>query len=242
MGAISVIRIVVLALSTVFSVVVLGLAAHLLWLTSYWFAIYFIFCALGVAAAGLSLLTLPVMLVTDFIRRGAFTSMVVVELVWLFILWILWVATAAEAVNTSTYYFPYGCIDGGDPIVLQACHEVQAIEAFSFLVFIILLVYTVLLLISALVAASRGDRVWLSSVRETTFFRSSNPPAQQHPMGQYNGTPAPQHQAVPQQYVGTPVQPQYIGSPVQPQYTGSTVPSQQPYPGIPGAHSQAISV
>ncbi|KAF8841942.1 hypothetical protein BDN67DRAFT_471233 [Paxillus ammoniavirescens] len=233
MGAISAIRIAVLASSTLFSIIVLGLAAHLLWLTLFWFNLYFIFCALGVAAAGLSLLTLPVMLVTDFLRRGAFTSMVVVELVWLSILWVLWVATAAEAVNASTYYFPYGCIDEGDPTVLQACHEIQAVEAFSFLIFIILMLYTVLLLISALVAASRGDRVWLSTVKDSTFFRSSNPPAQQHPMGQYSGTPAAQHQAVPQQYIGTPVQPQY---------SGSTVPSQQPYPGVPGAHSHAISV
>ncbi|KAF9225383.1 hypothetical protein BS17DRAFT_794966 [Gyrodon lividus] len=235
MGVISGVRIAVLALSTIFSIVVLGLAAHLIWLTIQYDNYYLIFCALGIAAAVLSLVTLPVMLVTDFVRRGAFTSMIVVELVWLFILWVLWVATAGEAVSASNYYFTYGCIYTEDPLVNQACHEFQAVEAFAFLNFIILLLYTVFLLISALVATSRGNGIWLSSVKESTFFPSSNPPVQQHPMGQYDNTLAPQHQAVPQQYTGAPVQPQY---------TGSTVPSQQPYSGSPanGGRSQAIPV
>jgi hypothetical protein len=62
-------------------------------------------------------------------RRGAFPSMIVVELVWLcmqlyfemlcinpilmvVILWVLWVATAGEAAYVFNFYFPLGCIYG----------------------------------------------------------------------------------------------------------------------------------
>ncbi|KAF9245725.1 hypothetical protein BU15DRAFT_70796 [Melanogaster broomeanus] len=200
MGAISIIRIAVLASSTLFSIVVLGLAAHILSLTQQYLGSYFYFSALGIAAGVLSMVTLPLMVVLDFYRRGAFTSMIVVELVWLFILWVLWVATAAEAAVAVNFFFPFGCIYPEYPVTNQACHEMQATEAFSFLIFIILLVYTILLLISALVAASRGNGVWLSSVKESTFFRSSDSPVQPLPMVRW------------------------------PQYTGSTVPSQQPHP------------
>jgi len=220
MGAISIIRVAILASSTLFSLIVLGLAAHLLSLTTVYLGWYFYFSALGIATSVLSLVTLPLMLLLDFNRRGAFTSMIVVELVWLSILWVLWVATAAETVAAVNVSFPLGCIYTNS-IYNQYCYEMQAVEAFSFLIFILFLAYTVFLLIAALVAASGGKGVWLSSVKESTFFQSSNSPAQQLPMGQYN---APQ--SVPQQSV----QPQYTGAPVQPQHTGSTVPSQQPYP------------
>ncbi|KIJ66360.1 hypothetical protein HYDPIDRAFT_109368 [Hydnomerulius pinastri MD-312] len=236
MGAIAFVRIAVLGLSTLFSIIALGLSAHLISLTETYFDLYFVFSALGVAAGVLSFLTLPVMLFVDFVRHGAFTSMIVVELVWLFILWVLWIATAGEAVTAFNFYFPYGCVYNNLPTTNQACHEIQAVEAFAFLNFILLMVYNIFLLVVAIIAANNGNGVWLSSVKESTFFAPSNPPVQQHQMGQYNSTPAPQPQAVPQQYTGTP------GTPVHPQYTGSPVPSQQPYPGTPGQHSQAIPV
>lgn len=41
----------------------------------------------------------------DFVRRGAFTSMVLVELVWTFILWVLWLAAAALAAQEQQFVF-----------------------------------------------------------------------------------------------------------------------------------------
>lgn len=59
----------------------------------------------------------------------------------------------------------------------------------------------------AVIAATRGQGIWLSSVKES--LGSSAGPAQ-HPMTQYN-TSAP-----PQQVMHAPVQPQYTGNPTQP--------------------------
>ncbi|KAG6332092.1 hypothetical protein ID866_6995, partial [Astraeus odoratus] len=206
-------------LTCVFSVIVLGICAHLISLTETYYAAYYTFAALGVATAVLTLVTLPVMLAIDFLRTGAFTSKILVELIWLFILWVLWVATAGEAVNTVGSYLSAGCsIYDGYPTLVQACYEVQAVEAFSFLAFFALLGYTITLLAFACIAASRGNSVWLSTVKETTFLAPAQaaPPAQQPiPMGQYQGTPFPEQQ-VPQ---------------AQPHYTGSPPPPQQPYYG-----------
>lgn len=225
MALFSVIRIGIFSLSIVFSLIVLGLNAYYISLTQ---PLYFIFSALGVATALLTILTVPVMLIVDSIRRGAFTSMIVVELVWLFILWVLWVATAGEAAATFNYYFPRGCIYASvDPTANAYCMELQAIQAFAFLNFFIFLGYTGTLLVFAIIAGSRGNSVWTSSVKESTFFPKNSWPAQQQvPLAQYSGAPAAG-------YTGTPVsQPQQLGtytshsgmppqSPqMQPQYSG----------------------
>ncbi|KAI6136266.1 hypothetical protein F5141DRAFT_19208 [Pisolithus sp. B1] len=243
MGVFYITRVIALVLSVVFSLIVVGLSAHLISLTEEYYALYFVFCALGIATAGLTISTVPVMyipsmspsrgsmltsffflrLIIDVIRRGAFTSMVVVELVWLFVLWVLWVATAGEAVSAGNYYFPSGCVYDKYPTVNEACREIQAVEAFSFLAFFVLLGYTSVLLVFTCIAAARGNSLWLRSVKESTFLApSSTAPPPQQPMDQYKGTPTPQYQ-VPVQ------QPQYAGAFGQPQYSGSPAPSQQPY-------------
>ncbi|OAX42674.1 hypothetical protein K503DRAFT_682873, partial [Rhizopogon vinicolor AM-OR11-026] len=150
---------------------------------------YFIFSVLGMATSLLTIITVPIMLIVDFVRRGAFTSMVVVELVWLFILWVLWVATAAEAIATSNFYFPAGCIYANSANAY--CTELQAVEAFAFLNFIMFFVYTKVLLVFSIIASSRGKNVWTSSVKESTSFAPNSGPAQYqgHPT-QYSGTPA----------------------------------------------------
>ncbi|KIM70151.1 hypothetical protein SCLCIDRAFT_12726 [Scleroderma citrinum Foug A] len=218
MGFFTIFRIVMLALSVTFSVIVAGLSADLISLTEEYYNLYFTFAALGIATAGLTIFTIPVMLMVDFIRRGAFTSMILVELIWFFILWVLWVATAGEAVTAANTYFPQGCIYADYPLVNQACHEIQAVEAFSFLAFFVLLGYTIVLLVFACIAASRGNLPWFSSVKETSFLAPASmaPPTQA--MGQYPGA-QPQYTA--------PVQPQY--SPVSPQ----TQPYYSPHPGQP---------
>ena len=79
------------------------------------------------------------------------------------ILWVLWIATAAFTVDQTSAVF--SSCDFIYPILNQFCRETQAIEAFSFLAWIVLLVYTVLLLIVALVNGSRGAPMWKSTVR-----------------------------------------------------------------------------
>ncbi|KAH0837969.1 hypothetical protein J3R83DRAFT_6206 [Lanmaoa asiatica] len=198
MGVITFIRQGVLGVTTLFSLIVLAISANLISQTQQYFSITATFCALGIAVAVISLVTLPVMLVVDIIRRGAFTSMVVVELAWLSTLWILWVATAGETVSGNNLSFPFGC-DYVNTLYNGMCQQTQAIEAFSFLNFIILLFYTGFLSVLAVIAASRGQSVWLSSVRES--FDSPAGPVQ-HPMTQYDASVPPQPQVHP---TGTPV-------------------------------------
>ncbi|EIW87105.1 hypothetical protein CONPUDRAFT_116163 [Coniophora puteana RWD-64-598 SS2] len=186
MGALGIVRIVTLSLSLLFSIIVLGLSAHLISLTLEYFNLYFVFCALGVATAVLTFFTIPVMLIVDTMRQGAFTSMVVVELPWLFVLWILWVATGALTANADVFYFPEGCIYIND-ITQQACQEFKAIEAFAFLNFILLMIYTIAILVCAIVSATRGNDVWLGSVKTMDLGRN-NGTAAQPPVSQYGGS------------------------------------------------------
>ncbi|KAL4067357.1 hypothetical protein V8B97DRAFT_1977508 [Scleroderma yunnanense] len=228
MGFFYISRIVIMALSVTFSVIVLGLCADLISLTEQYYSSYFTFAALGVATAGLTIFSVPVMLMIDFLRRGAVTSMVLVELIWLFVLWVLWVATAGEAVSAANFYFPQGCIYTDYPTVNQACHEIQAVEAFSFLNFFVLLGYTIVLLVFACIAASRGNSPWFSSVKETTFLAPAPGGPLAQPMGQYQTQPTPMQQ------------PQYTA--VQPQYTGSPAPQTQPYYSPHPGQPQSIPV
>lgn len=203
MGFFSVARIVLFSMTIAFSVIGLGLNAYFLSLTMP-DGFYFIFSVLGLVTTLLTIITIPIMLIVDFVRRGAFTSMIVFELSWLFTLAILWVATAGDAISTSNYYYPRGCVDT-NPTVNAYCMELQAVEAFAFLNFFILLGYTCVLLVFSIIGSSRGNDVWTRSVKEATFFVEKSWPVQQQvPLNQYSGTPVSQ----PQQF-----QPVYSGQP-----------------------------
>ncbi|KAG1756996.1 hypothetical protein EDB19DRAFT_1654986 [Suillus lakei] len=228
MGLFSVFRITLFSLTVAFSLIGLGLNAYYISLTAPYF--YYNFSVLGVATAVLTILTVPIMLTVEFVRRGAFTSMIVFELSWLFILAILWVATAGEAIYVSNIFFPRGCIYADvDPIENAYCMELQAVEAFAFLNFFIFLGYTCTLLIFSIIGASRGNSVWTYSVKEATFFAQKSWPAQQQtPLNQYSGAPATGYTsgAPPTGYTGTPVsQPQQLGT----YTTHSSTPAQSPH-------------
>jgi len=159
-----VVRVVVLTLSIVFSVIVLGLAAYLQSRTS----VALDFLGLAIASAVITIVTLPVLLIVDFIRDGAFTSMVVVELSWLFVLWVLWLATGADVAQQTSNFF--SSCDSIFPIFNQVCHEVQATEAFSFLIWILLMVYSIAILVISIIASTRGNSPWTSSVKRGNFL------------------------------------------------------------------------
>ncbi|KAG0695318.1 hypothetical protein DFH29DRAFT_1072526 [Suillus ampliporus] len=206
MSVFSVIHLIIFSLSIVFSLIVLGLNAYFLSvMVPHQF--YFIFSALGIATAVLTILTVLIMLIVDLIRHGAFTSMIVIELVWLLILSILWIVTAGVAAAGFSLYFPQGCIYAtDDPTANAYCMELQAVLAFAYLNFFIFLGYTSTLLALSLIELSRGKSVWTSSVKESTFLAPNSGPVQQVPLAQYSGAPAPG-------YTGTSVsQPQQPGT------------------------------
>ncbi|KAA1466068.1 hypothetical protein DENSPDRAFT_876220 [Dentipellis sp. KUC8613] len=173
MGLFILARVVVFAVSLLFSVIVLGLAADVISITEE-FDFYWICMALAVATAVLTLATVVPMLVVDWLRRGAFTSLVIVEVVWLSILWILWLSTGAYAAWTDGVVYPGSSCDYFSHTNSQVCQEFKAIMAFSFLTWILLMAYTITLLVFAFIGQSRGNRTWTSTVRDTTFLAPSS--------------------------------------------------------------------
>lgn len=128
------------------AVIVLALCAHVTNTTVTLFQAYFVFAALGIATSLLAFLSLPVMyvsvfpspmsnylnirtfrLIVDNIRKGAVTSMIVVEISWLGerhrlihklgadkflrgLLWVLFLSTAATASQAATFTFGNSCL------------------------------------------------------------------------------------------------------------------------------------
>jgi len=155
---------------SVFSVIVIGIAADLTNLkTHLFYSVYWAFVqSLSVATAVLTLLTLPTMLIVElkWPQASVYTSMVVAELGWLFILWVLWVATASRS-SAINIILSYDCsvIYGG-----SGCTETQAIEAFAFINWLLLLGYSLAVLSFSVRSALNGRRVWFVSVREVTWW------------------------------------------------------------------------
>jgi len=174
MAFISVLRIVVLCTSIVFAVIALGLSAHLTSLIKALDGQTVPFTALALATACLTILTLPIMLVMEFVREGSFTSMVSVELIWIGILWIMWLALGADGVDSARPVFPHGCVELFFEELDLICHESMSIVAFSFLNFILLFGYSATLLVFAIIGAGRGQTVWTSSVKRANFLAPVN--------------------------------------------------------------------
>jgi ABC-type multidrug transport system fused ATPase/permease subunit len=229
-----IIRKLALAVALLFSLITLSLAAHFTSTTEEVISGYYYFAVLAIATSVLTLVSLPVLLIVDMIRTGAFTSMVVVEVGWLSILWVLWLATGADAADVSSKIFISGCDYKNRLAILRTpCHEAAAITAFSFLTWLVLLGYVILLLTFSIIGSNKGHRVWTSSVKETDFLaapagaqdggypttfapqmthQNEYPPAQQS----YPQSPAPTGYSSPQPTYGTP-QPQGYGGQAYPQ-------------------------
>ncbi|KAJ7208801.1 hypothetical protein C8J57DRAFT_1402482 [Mycena rebaudengoi] len=193
-AALSLVRLLAFSVVSVFSLITLGLAGSLIATTTKFDNVYFVYAALGVAVAVLTLLSVPTMLVLDIIRPGGPTSWIITELSILPFLSILWLATGANTAESSPallFIYLGGCTS--DPFFgtalgadTGACQKTSAIEAFAFLNWIILMGYSGMVLVLALIAASRKQpAVWKSSVAE---LPSSAPAAAQHSTsGSYGG-------------------------------------------------------
>ncbi|KAF7330772.1 hypothetical protein MVEN_02416100 [Mycena venus] len=194
MAPIPLIRLIALCVVLGFSAIVVGLGAALTSTTEKFLDGYFEFAALAIATASITLITLPIMcavekssvpnliierrIVLEILRPGvAFTSMIAVELSWLSILWVLWLATAADTAQAAQNTFISGC-DYFNDTVEGACRQTAAIQAFSFLNWLILMFYTLLILVLSIIAHSRQHTgVWKSSVAQAPFFTPSAAPA-----------------------------------------------------------------
>lgn len=229
-----IVRLSVLGFAIFCGIIVASLSAHITAYVEENFGVYYTFAALGIATGGITMLSLPVMLIIDFLRKGAFTSLVVVELSWLAILWVLWLATAALTADQTSAVF--ATCDFIYPILNQLCHESQSIEAFSFLAWIALMAYTILLLIVALVNASRGAPMWKSTVAASGGIAPAPAAAttgqQQQPL------------MTGQQPLASPTMQQYQAQPIyagQPTYPQQQQPAPSPVSGVSHTHNGSVS-
>ncbi|TDL16357.1 hypothetical protein BD410DRAFT_795478 [Rickenella mellea] len=196
MAILSTLRMLTFGTSLVFSLIVLGLCANILSISGP----LLVSPQLGLAVSILTLLTLVPMLVIDMTRKGLLTSWVIVELPALSILWVLWLSVGAEtdAEDAVVSAFTDGSCDFfGDAQFTTVCNSYKALEAFGFLTWLILLAYTIVLLVFACIAQSRGNRaVWTSAVRDTDFFTKTAGNGEPS-VNQYPGVQTPHENAYP---------------------------------------------
>jgi len=243
-----VIRFGIFGLVSFFSIIVLGLGAHI----AHVFAVAqvpFDSAGLGIAVSLLTLISFIPMLVLSFVDKVLWVNMVAVEVGWLGILWVLWLATAALANNDLGRIFLGACYLVGADVT---CSELLGFQALAWLNWVLLFKYTIVLIALTIFQHVRGNRVWTAPVYQVDFF-APPPPGMvyeqkpgQYPPQQPQQYPPQQPQQYspqqPQQY--SPQQPQQYSlqqpqqySPQQPQQPGQMgYPSPAPAPA-PGANS-----
>ncbi|KAJ7574650.1 hypothetical protein C8J56DRAFT_1064627 [Mycena floridula] len=229
MSFISVLRLIVLSLSLLLSLVVVGITAHILSFSTQIFISAPDFEAVALLAGALTLIAFSVSLIVGACRRGAAINWVVVELPTLHVLWIIWLAAAIRIAAWYNALFSVGC--GEEDLTslgITLCDEMLALEGSSFVVWIILLIYSIILGTFARIGRSRGNEVWTKSVSEATFldrkpavqqtFDAEYGKPQQFPLTQYNNNiaqpgsaPVAIHMPPQMQYAVTPTPPPQMG-------------------------------
>jgi len=200
-------RDVVFGVITVLSIIVLGLAAHSISSTTSVTGFsggYYTFDAFAVAVSVMTWTSIPALWLIDVLRRGAITSIILVELVWFGVLWVLWLSSAALSSNDLN---DVSQVCSGDFSLFEPdwwhgfCSETKAIVAFSWLIWFAFSGYLIALLVLSISAHNNGSPVWKSSVREATFSPVNVD------LGGAMGTPATEHKSPFPQH--TPMQQQH---------------------------------
>ncbi|CAG7848486.1 SubName: Full=Uncharacterized protein {ECO:0000313/EMBL:CCA66612.1} [Serendipita indica DSM 11827] len=226
-------RLILLGTTLLFSLITLGLAANLVdKLGDQWS-----FPGFAVAVSVLTILAVVPMIVIDLLRRGALMSWVVVELPIMGILWVLWLSSAA--LSTSVGLFLGDCSSFSFDSALESlCRQYSALQAFSWLNWLLVKTYVIVTLALAILALMKGHkRVWFSPVSDLSFSPTHThsgepkiPPPATAPGG-YNPDPrmAHNHSASPSSGY-PPNQPPTLYSPPSGQYPPQQQPYQSPYP------------
>ncbi|KAG6861489.1 hypothetical protein C0995_015916 [Termitomyces sp. Mi166 len=198
----------------------------------------FPFASMGIATSIIAILTLPVMhvfftlllsqflictfrLILDNLRKGAVTSMILVEIPWLGILWVLFLATAGNASQSAAATNEICALRNFGPVSIHlglndptVCREYKAIQAVGHLTWLALFVYLLVLTTLSIKLANRGyNRVWYQSVKDTDF---NAPPVNAAPVS----LPTQQYISSQQAEAYYPPQaPGWAGTPQQPSIT-----------------------
>jgi len=191
-----ILRIVVLSLCTILAIVVLGLAGHLLSVSHN--SLRFTsnaFASLAIATSAITIVSLPVLLIIDLFQTqtGAFTPMIGIELIWLFVVWVLWLSTSADTARFNRTFFRGTC-GFSDGFVKTTCQEVRTVEAFAFIIWIILMGYFTALLVYAIVGSTREEDPGTSSAKRGTPAAAPAVSQGQNQQGTATGPPMQQYQ------------------------------------------------
>ncbi|KAF8680997.1 hypothetical protein RHS04_03473 [Rhizoctonia solani] len=174
-------RLVSYATVLVFSIIVLGMSGHFVTLLQLGFFIEYVsasLCSLAVSVITWGTM-LPILLVSAF-RRGSFLSWVAVELGTCGLLWVLWLVDLA---------------------VIRVCRQHWAVQAFSWLNWVILSAYITWVVVLAVKAKSKGQSVWTMEIRDLSTA-ASGPTADEANNAASNNedkTAQPDHYQQPQQ-------------------------------------------
>jgi len=125
----------------------------------------------ALAVSLLTLISLGPILAIDFLRRGAVTSFIFVELIWAGFLGLLWLAVASD---WSSIFGPVDCDSFFDGVDDSLCHQEQTVEAFAWINWLTAWGWLGIVLVLSIISASRGNRrVWFAPVGEANFFEKS---------------------------------------------------------------------
>ncbi|KAG9123138.1 hypothetical protein FRC07_000192 [Ceratobasidium sp. 392] len=198
------VRLVTVIAVHAFALIVLGISGHWLSLLQGYYTIYSNFSAFALAVSVITwAFFLPIYLI-GLLRKGSFLSWVVVELGVCGLLWVLWLASASytsSMTGGTALNCDYALLT---PEAESICRQYQALQAFSWLNWLILTGYVVLLLVFAFRAQGQGHSVWTSDVNDLSSFSSTEgakpgsnhaPAMQQNNV--YNHGGAPTHPGTP---------------------------------------------
>ncbi|KAF9040730.1 hypothetical protein BJ165DRAFT_1350519, partial [Panaeolus papilionaceus] len=132
---------------------------------------YYTYAALGIATAILTMFTLPVMWFLSEKRKGSVIGMSVVDISWVWFLWIMWLSTAGSSagwLGSCGWY-------GSDGSFETACRSSQALSAFAFLNWLILMFYNFTLFAFAIRQHMRGNTgIWKTQIAEADWTAAGN--------------------------------------------------------------------
>jgi len=179
----SLIRSVTFVTTILFSLIVLSLSADLVSVTA---PSYFTFSAFSLATGLISLLTVAPMYIIDSLRSGSFFSYIIVEIGCFSVLWIFWLTSGSYAAWTDNQIISiipeesscnFGGLFADGPLdfagATRFCHEIKAITAVSFLLWILIIGYTNILIVLGIRAHKNGQPLWRTSVRDSTILQVS---------------------------------------------------------------------
>ncbi|KAG8707485.1 hypothetical protein FRC08_000472 [Ceratobasidium sp. 394] len=160
-----------------FSLIVLGISGHWQSLLQGYYSVFAGFSAFALAVSVMTwAFLLPIYLV-GMLRKGSLLSWVVVELGVCGLLWVLWLASASytsSMTGGATLNCDYALLS---PEVESICRQFQALQAFSWLNWLIIFAYVVMLLVFAIRAQGQGHSVWTSDVTDLPNLKSGSGPS-----------------------------------------------------------------